>query len=388
MNNKLSFSYLIFIIAPLFFGCRGTVKEESNNNALASFASLPAGDEKKYILDHKASFVTWTGSSVEGKQEGYAHVSKGELIIENGQLTGGTVEIYMKKIEDLNQVRDNDLINHLKGPDFFDVEKFPFSAMIITKVESKQGENIKITANLTIKGITHAVTFPASMHVEVGGIVKASGRLVIDRTQWGIRYRSGKFYDNLADKAISDSIELKLTVVALSDTYHAVPGPVTYTDSNGATLIIENSLPRGGRYTHPNGKTFGYRTFSNRIINKAALPLELTINFPADSLAILPKPGSYLKLFLLPNTQAGKSLYDNGSGLESFLDTAFYKMSVLQRTIQPKEECLFYIGLVMTDGGVVRTRLILKGQDLFYKVDISGQLDSALIPCGRIVFKK
>lgn len=389
MNNTLSFSCLILSIAPLFFSCQGAV-EESKNNALASFVSLQAGNEKHYILDHKKSVVTWTGSGVEGKQEGYAHVSKGELILENGQLTGGTVEIYMKKIEDLNKVRDNDLINHLKSHDFFDVERFPFSTMTITKVESIQGENIHVTANLTIKGITQPVTFPAKMSVETGGIVKANGKLVIDRTRWGIRYRSGKFYDNLADKTISDSIELKLTVVALSDAYHTPPGPVTYTDSNGATLIIENSFPVGAPYTHPEGKTFGYRIFSNRITNESTVPLELTINFPADSLAIFPKPGSYLKLFLLPNTiTPDKESWDRtASGVESFFNTNFYKPTRLQTAIGPKEESHFYIGLVITDSGVVRTRLVLKGQDLFYRIDISGQLDSVLIPCGKLVFKK
>jgi polyisoprenoid-binding protein YceI len=134
-------------------------------------------------------------------------------MIENGQLMGGTVEIEMNKIEGPGHLRDNNLINHLKGPDFFDVKKFPFSTIVITKVASINVEDKEITGNLIIKGITNAVTFPAKMEVK-DGIVKASGKLVIDRTLWDVRYKSGKFFDNLKDQAIADSIEFQIKIVA------------------------------------------------------------------------------------------------------------------------------------------------------------------------------
>jgi hypothetical protein len=165
-----------------------------------------------------------------------------------------------------------------------------------------------------------------------------------------------------------------------------------YTDSIGKSLIIQNSLPRGGPYTHPTGNRFGYGIFWTRVINETSKPIELSINFPADSFEIFRQPGSYLKLFLPPGTMTidKVSLYDYGAGTKSFLDTAFYKPTMMQRTIHPKEECLFYVALVfiVPDNGPVRTGLVLKGQDLFYRISVAKQLDSALIPCGEIVFKK
>jgi len=74
------------------------------------------------------------------------------------------------------------------------------------------GEDVNITGNLTIKGITHAVTFPAKVEVK-REIVNANGKVIIDRTLWDVHYRSGKFYDNLADKAISDDIEFDMKIV-------------------------------------------------------------------------------------------------------------------------------------------------------------------------------
>ena len=86
-----------------------------------------------------------------------------------------------------------------------------------------------------------------------------------------------------------------------------------------------------------------------------------------------------------------ESLYNYGAtGLKSFLDTGLNKPTMLQRTIHPKEECLFYIGMLfhVPDNGRVRAGIILKEQDLFYRISMGKQLDSALIPCGKVVLKK
>ena len=177
MNNKLSTTYFILMIAPLFFGCGGPVTGGNKNKAPASSSSLHVGDEKYFILDMKESVVD------------------------------------MNTIEDGSHRSDNNLIKHLKDADFFDVKKFPFSTIAITRVASINVEDREITGNLTIKGITHPATFPARIEVK-GGVVKANGKLVIDRTLWDVRYKSGKFFDNLKDQAIADSIEFNIKIVA------------------------------------------------------------------------------------------------------------------------------------------------------------------------------
>lgn len=85
-----------------------------------------------------------------------------------------------------------------------------------------------------------------------------------------------------------------------------------------------------------------------------------------------------------------ESLYDYGSEfLKSLLDTGLNKPTALQRTINPKEEYFFYIGaLSYKSGGMVRAGLVLKDQELFYRIGIIPHFDSALFPCGHIVFKK
>jgi polyisoprenoid-binding protein YceI len=213
MNNKLLIPYLILINAPLIFGCGGPVTKENKNNVSASSLSLHVGDEKYFIIDTKETVVAWKASSVHGTTTGYVYISKGELMIEKGQLVGGTVEVDMNTIEDKNHGKDNGLIKHLKDPDLFDVKKFPFSTIAISSVASINVEDKEITGNLTIKGITHPVTFPVKIEMK-DEIVKASGKLVIDRTLWDVRYKSGKFFDNLKDQAIADSIEFNIKIAS------------------------------------------------------------------------------------------------------------------------------------------------------------------------------
>jgi len=216
MNYKQTTTSLL-LITSLLFACSRPVKEEKKTNTLTSAnpVALHIGDEKYWSVDTKESVVAWKGDMQIGANghTGYVYISKGELKLENDQLVGGTVEVDMNTIEDNNHGKSNGLINHLKNPDFFDVKNFPTATITITEVAPINVETIKITANLTIKGITRPVTFAATVKVK-DGIVNANGKLIIDRTEWGVRYKSGKFLENLADKTISDSIEFDIKIVA------------------------------------------------------------------------------------------------------------------------------------------------------------------------------
>ena len=172
-----------------------------------------------------------------------------------------------------------------------------------------------------------------------------------------------------------------------TDTYFPIPATAPQA---GKGVTIQNSLPKGGPYIDPNGNKFGYTMFWTRVINETDTPFELTISFPE---AILPSPDDYLKLFLPPDTMTIDKvlLYDYGAtGVKSFLDTGINQPTMVQRTINPNQEIFFYVGALFHHAnGVSRAELVLKGQELFYKISgIAPELDSSLIPCGRIVFKK
>ena len=161
----------------------------------------------------------------------------------------------------------------------------------------------------------------------------------------------------------------------------------------GKDMVIQNSGPRGGPYTDPTGKRFGYAIFWTCLTNETRSPIDFTISFPADSFSISASPQAYFKLFLPSDTMTMEKepSFDFGAtNLKSFLDTGLYKKTSLQGSVNPNDRYLFYVGMLMKmpDNGPVRAGLLLKDETLFYRVSISGQLDSALIPCGRVVFKK
>ncbi|MGC3946201.1 MAG: hypothetical protein QM762_17070 [Chryseolinea sp.] len=166
-----------------------------------------------------------------------------------------------------------------------------------------------------------------------------------------------------------------------------------YLESAGKGVVVRNSLPKGGTYIAPKGERFGYRVFWTHIINETRTPLKLTINFPTDSFAILGSPESYFKVYLPSDTMTHEKqyLYDYGlSALKAFGDHNSNKPALLQRTINAKEEYLFYVAVLFHKAeGVIRTGLVLNGQQLSYRIKgIDPQSDVELIPCGEMFFKK
>ncbi|RZL13889.1 MAG: YceI family protein [Pedobacter sp.] len=161
-----------------------------------------------YTVDPAKSTITWIGKKVTGSHNGTIALQSGTLNVDGKKVTGGTFTI------DMNSIKDADgsakLEGHLKADDFFGTAKYPTSTFVITKVA---GNNV--TGNLTIKGITKPVTFPATISVNADGTVSAlAGKILVDRTKYDIRYGSKSFFDSIGDKAIDDNFEIGVKLVA------------------------------------------------------------------------------------------------------------------------------------------------------------------------------
>ena len=157
-----------------------------------------------------------------------------------------------------------------------------------------------------------------------------------------------------------------------------------YSDAAGKSLIIENSLPKGGlKFTDSNGKIYVYAVFWTRIINETESPFELEIDFPAAFHTLKSFPENNLKLLIPSDTLAFDKLDSVNFGLKglaSFLDKNTHKASSLKKTINTKESSGFYVITLFEKGlnGTLRTGFSLKGQNLFYK------LNNEEILCGKL----
>ena len=167
-------------------------------------------------VDAEKSTVKWKGSKITEGHEGFIQIQKGVLMIEHGTLVGGQISI------DMNTITNSDiesekykakLEGHLKSDDFFDVEKHPLSTISITKATKTEGNNYSIVADLTIKGITHSITFDAEVNIQKIAFF-AKAKIRIDRTKWDIKYNSGNFFKDLGDKLILDEIEFDISLLS------------------------------------------------------------------------------------------------------------------------------------------------------------------------------
>jgi polyisoprenoid-binding protein YceI len=165
-----------------------------------------------YQVDAQASKLTWAAKKVTGAHAGNINIASGQLELDGNALKGGSFTADTRSIT-VTDISSERLTNHLKSDDFFSVEKHPTANFVITSATPKGGSNYDVTGNLTIKGITNAVSFPAEVTV-AGGKATAKATLKVDRTKFDIKYRSSNFFENLGDKAIYDEFTIDVVLVA------------------------------------------------------------------------------------------------------------------------------------------------------------------------------
>lgn len=174
---------------------------------IGCFFTLQSFTVEKEDVKIKDSALTWVGSKVTGSHEGTIKLKSGYLTLDNNNLVGGEFVIDMTTIvcTDLSGKGKASIEGHLKSDDFFSVDKFPTASLTILDVKKKGLGQYQVNANITIKGMTQEIMFDAEIKEKT-----AKAKLVIDRTEFGIIYKSGNFFEELADKAIYDEFKLSI----------------------------------------------------------------------------------------------------------------------------------------------------------------------------------
>lgn len=194
----------------------GTTTTELNATEVAAPAKA-----RTFTVETNASEVNWNAKKVTGEHYGKISLKSGQLQVDKNRVTGGTFVIDMSAItvEDIKDAGSNGkLVGHLKSDDFFSVDKHPTATFVITETapiaKAAAGQpNYTVKGNLTIKGITNPVSFPATITVK-DGVATAKADVTVDRTKYDIRYRSNNFFENLGDKAIYDDFTVSFKIAA------------------------------------------------------------------------------------------------------------------------------------------------------------------------------
>jgi len=193
-----------------------TTTTESQNNTTGKMV---------FQIDPQQSTVKWIGAKPAGTHNGTVPISSGSFTVEGGNVTSGTIVMDMKNLKVLDPSGDMgaSLESHLKGiepgkeEDFFNVDKYPTATYTIastTKLENDPEATHMVNGSLTIKNITKPVNFKAKLDIKEGGVTVTAPPFAIDRTEFDIKFKSLKFFDNLKDDFVNDEFQIGFTVVA------------------------------------------------------------------------------------------------------------------------------------------------------------------------------
>ncbi|GAB5523120.1 MAG: hypothetical protein Roseis2KO_09920 [Roseivirga sp.] len=227
-------------LATLVFACgpKGSTVETSEAKAVASAESATT-----LALNTEASKITWVGAKPAGQHNGTIDISSGEISVKGSEIVAGNFTINIKSLKNLDMAGSNSagkLEGHLMSDDFFDQANFPEATFEVTGVATFDAANLDadkdefktdfapaklseilvenpthfISGNLTMRGTTKNITFPAA--VSLGdGTVKAVAKFNINRTDWGLKFNDeADAVDKAKDKFIYNTVQVGFEIEA------------------------------------------------------------------------------------------------------------------------------------------------------------------------------
>lgn len=165
----------------------------------------------KWNIDNAHSLVGFTVthlviSEVDGSFKTYS----GTISAPTSDFNGASIDfaVDVNSVNTENDMRDK----HLKGPDFFDADKFPKMTFKSTSFKKLSGNKYELLGNLTIKGVAKPVKFD----VTFGGTVKDpygntkagfKATTVISRSAYGLTWSA---VTEAGGAVVSDDVTINL----------------------------------------------------------------------------------------------------------------------------------------------------------------------------------
>lgn len=190
---------------------------------------LPVVEASVIYEVEEGSTMNWRGfkTHVPWDHTGMIKIAGGEINMEGENMVAGSFHVDMNSIALTGSLKDNEekskrLIGHLRSDDFFAVDSFPTTKFDITRVVAMEGDSVKathmISGNLTIRGITKNISFPAMVMMHDQKLHIKAETFTIDRTEWNVMYDSeswiGEITEATKEKLIDHNIELDFDLMA------------------------------------------------------------------------------------------------------------------------------------------------------------------------------
>jgi polyisoprenoid-binding protein YceI len=165
-----------------------TVTTETKTRSFEGL-DIPAAGTFTIDASHSAAAFT-VRHMVVAKTRGRFNDFSGQITIADDPLASSVnVTIDAASVTTGDTKRDD----HLRNPDFLDVEKYPTLEFASTSVRHSGGSNFEVVGDLTIAGQTHPVT----LDLEYDGVIDDpwggqragfTAKTKINREDWGLTY--------------------------------------------------------------------------------------------------------------------------------------------------------------------------------------------------------
>jgi polyisoprenoid-binding protein YceI len=183
--------------------------------ALTAFFSLPAvASTTTYQIDPRHSSAEFAVTHLMiSTVRGEFHGVNGTVVVDDNEASKSSVNVTIDATT--IDTREPDRDKHLKSADFFDVANHPTITFKSSKVEAAGPGKLKVTGDLTIRGVTRqvviTVTSPTSPIKDPWGFQRTgvSGTTRIDRQDFGVSWN--KTLDS-GGVVVGDNVDVTLDI--------------------------------------------------------------------------------------------------------------------------------------------------------------------------------
>jgi polyisoprenoid-binding protein YceI len=181
-------------------------KTRAVTGAASSATPQSTASGERYTINQQNSKIEFVASKVTGSHHGEFQDFSGSIDYDGQpEKSRVSVTITMASVKtDTDQ-----LTQHLKTPDFFDVSKFPQATFSSTEIKpgGDKGASHTITGNFQLHGVTKSISFPATISATPQAI-NVESTFSINRKDFGINYAGA------ADNLIRDDVVMSLHIKA------------------------------------------------------------------------------------------------------------------------------------------------------------------------------
>lgn len=185
-------------------------------SAVTLALALPAlalAEPVTYKVDADHSGVNFTIRHFVSNVPGLFKDYDGSIVYDKDNPAASKVQFTIKaaSIDTGNEDRDK----HLRGTDFFDVEKFPTLTFASTGVKAQDKDTLEVTGDLTIHGVTKRVTLPVDF---LGTVKTPNGEKAGFETNFTVNRKDyGIVWNRVMDAGPILGDDVKVTISVESD---------------------------------------------------------------------------------------------------------------------------------------------------------------------------